>query len=123
MNKLDGKVALLSGAARGIGAATAKVMAQAGAKVVIGDVLEERGRETAKEITAAGGHAVFIRHEQAQELRIGGADSRQVPLEIARRARGTCIACFRPALVMNVRKARTYCFVWSGSAEPGISAL
>ena len=67
MNKPDGKVALLSGAARGIGAATAKVMAQAGAKVVIGDVLEERGRETAKEITAAGVNAVFVRHDVKTE--------------------------------------------------------
>jgi 3(or 17)beta-hydroxysteroid dehydrogenase len=47
MNRLDGKVALISGAARGIGAATARLMAEAGAKVAIGDLLDERGRETA----------------------------------------------------------------------------
>ena len=47
MNRLDGKVAFVSGAARGIGAATAKLMSEAGAKVAIGDVLDERGRETA----------------------------------------------------------------------------
>jgi NAD(P)-dependent dehydrogenase (short-subunit alcohol dehydrogenase family) len=47
MNRLDGKVAFISGAARGIGAATATLMAEAGAKVAIGDVLDERGRETA----------------------------------------------------------------------------
>src|SRR5437764_2799046 len=52
MNRLDGKVAFLSGAARGIGGATAKLMAQAGAKVAIGDVLDEPGRKTAKEIDA-----------------------------------------------------------------------
>jgi RES domain-containing protein len=40
-----------------------------------------------------------------------------------RRDRGTCIACFRPALVMNVRKARTYRYVWNGRAEPKISVL
>ena len=67
MNRLDGKVALLSGAARGIGAATAKVMAQAGARVVIGDVLEERGRETAKEIAGTGGSALFVRHDVTTE--------------------------------------------------------
>ena len=55
MNRLDGKVAFLSGAARGIGGATARLMAQAGAKVAIGDVLDERGRQTAKEIEAAAG--------------------------------------------------------------------
>jgi len=35
-----------------------------------------------------------------------------------RRAGGTCVACFRPALVANVRRARTYRFTWNGSPEP-----
>jgi 3(or 17)beta-hydroxysteroid dehydrogenase len=52
MNRLDGKVAFLSGAARGIGGATARLMASAGAKVAIGDVLDEPGRKTANEIDA-----------------------------------------------------------------------
>ena len=60
MNSLAGKVALVSGAARGIGAETARRMVAAGASVVIGDVLDERGRETEKEITAAGGKALFV---------------------------------------------------------------
>ena len=38
-----------------------------------------------------------------------------------RRPRGTCVACFRPALVMNVRKGRTYRFRWKGEAKPSIS--
>jgi hypothetical protein len=38
-----------------------------------------------------------------------------------RHPRGTCVACFRPALVMNVRKGPTYLFSWSGGAEPDIS--
>ena len=57
MNRLDGKVAFLSGAARGIGAETAKLMVSAGAKVAIGDVLDERGRQTAKEI---GESAIYV---------------------------------------------------------------
>jgi len=60
MNRLDGKVALISGAARGIGAETARKMAAAGATVVVGDVLAERVRETAKEITEAGGKALAL---------------------------------------------------------------
>jgi hypothetical protein len=38
-----------------------------------------------------------------------------------RRRRGTCLACFRPALVMNVRKGRTYTFRWEGKARPTIT--
>jgi hypothetical protein len=40
-----------------------------------------------------------------------------------RRKGGTCIGCFRPALVMNVRKDATYRFAWKGSAEPEIVAI
>ena len=60
MNRLDGKVAFLSGAARGIGGESAKLMASVGAKVAIGDVLEERGRQTVREIEASGGQALFV---------------------------------------------------------------
>ena len=52
MNRLDGKVAFLSGAARGIGGATARMMIEAGAKVAIGDILDSAGRKLAKEIGA-----------------------------------------------------------------------
>lgn len=37
-----------------------------------------------------------------------------------RRKHGTCLACFRPALVMNVRKAMTYRFVWKGRPKPDV---
>ena len=67
MNRLDGKVALVSGAARGIGAETAKRMAEAGAKVVLGDILEERARETVKEITSTGGQALFVKLDVTSE--------------------------------------------------------
>ena len=59
MNRLDGKVALISGAARGIGAETARLMSEAGAKVAIGDVLDERGSETARTLQSAGADAIY----------------------------------------------------------------
>lgn len=40
-----------------------------------------------------------------------------------RHRRGICIACFRPSLVMNVRKGKTYRFAWSGPGAPEISAV
>ena len=67
MNRLDGKVALLSGAARGIGGATARRMAEAGAKVVVGDLLDEAGRHTAEAIRAAGGEAEYVHLDVTRE--------------------------------------------------------
>jgi 3(or 17)beta-hydroxysteroid dehydrogenase len=64
MNRLDGKVALISGAARGIGAETARLMIEAGAKLVIGDVLDERGRETAR---GFGDAAVYVHRDVTSE--------------------------------------------------------
>jgi 3(or 17)beta-hydroxysteroid dehydrogenase len=59
MNRLDGKVALISGAARGIGAETARLMTEAGARVVVGDVLDERGEATVRALTQSGGKAIY----------------------------------------------------------------
>ena len=73
MNRLDGKIALLSGAARGIGGETAKLMAQAGAKIVIGDLLDERGRQTVAEIEAAGGSARYVHLDVTSESDWTGA--------------------------------------------------
>jgi NAD(P)-dependent dehydrogenase (short-subunit alcohol dehydrogenase family) len=60
MNRLDGKVVLISGAARGIGGESARLMAKAGAKVVVADVLDDPGRQTAESIRAAGGQAEYV---------------------------------------------------------------
>ena len=61
MARLDGKVALVSGGARGQGAAECKFLATEGAKVVIGDVLVEEGTQTEAEIQSQGGEATFVR--------------------------------------------------------------
>jgi NAD(P)-dependent dehydrogenase (short-subunit alcohol dehydrogenase family) len=82
MNRLDGKVALISGAARGIGAETARLMIEAGARVAIGDVLDERGRETARSLgDGALYHHLDVTREEdwhaaiaATSARFGGID-------------------------------------------------
>jgi NAD(P)-dependent dehydrogenase (short-subunit alcohol dehydrogenase family)/catechol 2,3-dioxygenase-like lactoylglutathione lyase family enzyme len=56
---LQDKVAIITGAAMGMGAATAELFAEAGAKVVVADWNEEKGREVAAAIEAAGGSAFF----------------------------------------------------------------
>ncbi len=58
---MSGKVALVTGAASGIGRATALKFAEKGAKVVISDMNEEGGQETVKMIQGAGGDATFIK--------------------------------------------------------------
>ena len=59
MGRLDSKVALISGAARGMGATEAMMFAQEGARVAIGDVLDELGSEVARKISEAGGEATY----------------------------------------------------------------
>jgi RES domain-containing protein len=48
-------------------------------------------------------------------------DSLGVVYPSVRADEGTCLACFRPAVVSNVRRAKTYRFTWSGSPEPVIT--
>lgn len=59
MNTLTGKTAIVTGGASGIGKATALLLAQEGAAVVIADINPEQGKLTEQEINAAGGRAVF----------------------------------------------------------------
>ena len=65
--RLEGKVAIVSGAASGMGAATARRFAKEGAKVVIADMLEDEGRQVAADITRANGTAEFIRLDVTNE--------------------------------------------------------
>ena len=65
--RLQGKVALISGGARGMGAVEAHMFTREGAKVVIGDVLEEEGRQTEAAVNEAGGECVFVRLDVTNE--------------------------------------------------------
>ena len=67
MARLDGKVAIISGGARGQGAAEARLFAQEGAKVVIGDVLDEEGKQVEAEIAEAGGEITFVHLDVTSE--------------------------------------------------------
>ncbi|MCZ6535675.1 MAG: glucose 1-dehydrogenase [Chloroflexi bacterium] len=65
--RLEGKVAFISGGARGMGAAEARLFAKEGAKVVMGDVLEAEGKQVEAEINETGGEALFISMDVAKE--------------------------------------------------------
>ena len=65
--RLENKVALISGGSRGQGAAEARLFAGEGCKVVIGDVLEEEGRQLEAEINETGGECVFVRLDVTSE--------------------------------------------------------
>jgi cyclopentanol dehydrogenase len=65
--RMENKVALISGGARGMGAAEAKLFASEGAKVVIGDILEEEGRRTEAEIGESGGECLYVRLDVSSE--------------------------------------------------------
>lgn len=60
MGLIDGKVAIITGSGRGIGSATAKLLAEHGAKIVVSDLDEGPAQETAQAIRAAGGEAAIF---------------------------------------------------------------
>jgi len=65
--RLAGKVALISGGARGQGEAEARLFVQEGAAVVLGDILVAEGQQVATDLRAQGGHATFVPLEVTQE--------------------------------------------------------
>ena len=78
--RLDGKVALVSGGASGIGAAHARIFAAEGAKLVAGDLQEDKGRAVVEAVNRDGGEAIFVHLDVARqadwERAVGEAVSR-----------------------------------------------
>jgi NAD(P)-dependent dehydrogenase (short-subunit alcohol dehydrogenase family) len=69
-SRLEGKVALITGAASGMGRATAELFAQEGATVAVTDFNPDLGRETVDAITAAGGRARFWQMDVSKEASV-----------------------------------------------------
>ncbi len=67
MGRVSGKVALVTGGASGIGAASVELLAREGAAVVITDVQDDKGRALAEAIVAAGGKARYYHHDVTSE--------------------------------------------------------
>jgi len=65
--EINGKVAVITGGASGIGRATAELLASGGAAVIIADLVETSGDETVKAIEAAGGRAAFVKADVTNE--------------------------------------------------------
>ena len=70
MGKLDGKVALITGGASGIGAATVRLFAAQGARVVVADMQEDKGQEVAQEL---GDQGAFVQVNVTQEAEVKAA--------------------------------------------------
>ena len=67
MGRVEGKVALITGAAQGLGLADAQVLAREGATVVMTDIQDEAGEAAAAGIREAGGNATFRHHDVSSE--------------------------------------------------------
>jgi NAD(P)-dependent dehydrogenase (short-subunit alcohol dehydrogenase family) len=66
MGRVEGKVAIVTGSASGIGRATARLLAGEGARVIVADIDAEGGRQTVDSITQAGGQAEFVQTDVSQ---------------------------------------------------------
>jgi len=82
MGRLDGKIAIITGAAAGIGQATAQRVAAEGARTVVADLNADRAREVAAKIAAAGGEATAVQAD------LGDTDSVRAMVEAAVAAYG-----------------------------------
>lgn len=67
MNRVQGKTAIVTGAALGLGRASALMLAREGARIVLTDLREADGAKVREQIAAQGGEAIFLRHDVASE--------------------------------------------------------
>ena len=86
MGRLDGKVALISGGARGMGAAEARLFCREGAQVVFGDIRDDEGRAVEAEIRELGGEATYVHldvtREEDWQRAVEFAESTYGPLKV-----------------------------------------
>jgi 3alpha(or 20beta)-hydroxysteroid dehydrogenase len=66
-SRLEGKVALITGGARGMGASEAQLFIDEGARVIITDILDEDGKKTAARLSADGTQCIFLHHDVTSE--------------------------------------------------------
>ena len=76
--RVEGKVALVTGGASGIGRATALTFAREGAKLVVADMNDEGGHQTVHMITENGGDAIFVRTDVSQAVDVQALISKTV---------------------------------------------
>ena len=86
--RLENKVALITGAASGMGASMARIFAREGARVAIADTLEAEGRQLAAEITQANGAAIFHKLDVTSEAEWRAAI--EATVDSVRQARHPC---------------------------------
>jgi NAD(P)-dependent dehydrogenase (short-subunit alcohol dehydrogenase family) len=75
LGRLEGKVAVITGAGSGIGLATSVLFAREGAKVVVADISDNLGMKTVSEIKRTNGEAVFVHADVAKESEVEGVVS------------------------------------------------
>jgi 3alpha(or 20beta)-hydroxysteroid dehydrogenase len=99
MGRVDGKVALISGGARGMGASHARALVAGGAKVVTGDILDDEGKALAKEL---GDAARFVHLDVTQP------DQWKAAVDVALREFGTLNVLVNNAGIINGNNLRTF---------------